>query len=524
MNRKDRREGKRPISKVYEGDDMEEHLALEARNIVKCFGPNRVLKEMNFQLRKGEIHALLGINGAGKSTLIKIISGAYKQDSGQVFVDGKDMGILTPTKAMENGISTIYQETSLFPELSIAENLVVGRRIHRNKTKNSGLLDWKATDQNAKDTLKRMGVDLPLHEKAGNIGRANMQLVEIARSLAANARILIMDEPTASLSQKETDTLFNIIRSLKGKGTSIIYISHRMEEIFQIADRITVLRDGQSVGTKDTKDATVEWVTQAMLGKETNKEHKFGGHSRQEVLLDVKNLGDGRKLKNINLTVHKGEIVCLGGLVGSGRTETIRAIVGIDNYSEGSVLFKGRKLKKGDFSSSIREGIGMIPEDRAKEGLILNMTAYDNFVMAALPQTSRKGIRNFKVETESVSKMTKELQLNPPNPNQMSRSFSGGNQQKVVIGKWLAVHPDLLVLDEPTAGVDVGAKFEIYKLIDQLASDGKGILVVSSDMEEVQTLADKIYIMRNGSIVVELDKGEEQSKILGYSLGGKEDV
>ena len=496
---------------------MTEALALEAWKIVKSFGSNRVLKEMDFQLKKGEVHALLGINGAGKSTLIKIISGAHRQDSGQIFVDGQDMGKLTPTKAIESGIATIYQETSLFPELSVAENLSVGHRVRKGRT-----LDWNGTVEKAQKVFENMGISIDPYVKVGSIGKANMQLVEIARSLSTDAKILIMDEPTSALSRKETINLFEIIRRLKEQGTSIIYISHRMEEIFEIADRLTVLRDGKSVGTKDVKDAEVGWITSAMLGRESESNQKLGGHSQEEVLLDVKGLGDGKQLHDISFTVHRGEIVALGGLVGAGRSETAKAILGLDSYKEGEVLFKGKPLKKNDFAQAIRSGIGLIPEDRAKEGLVLDMSAYDNFVMAALPQISSSiGVRNLPQEKKKVKDLADSLILNPNRPEKPSRSFSGGNQQKVVIGKWLATNPDLLVLDEPTCGVDVGAKFEIYKLIDQLAQEGKGILVISSDLTELEILADKTLIMRDGTIVFELDEKADKNEMLKYSIGGE---
>ena len=496
---------------------MSGELALEARKIIKNFGTNQVLKEMDFQLRKGEVHALLGINGAGKSTLIKIISGAYRQDSGQIFVDGKDMGKLTPTKAIESGIATIYQETSLFPELSVAENLSVGHRVRKGKT-----LDWKGTVEKARTVFNNMGISIDPYARVGSIGKANMQLVEIARSLSTDAKILIMDEPTSALSRKETDNLFEIIRRLKAQGTSIIYISHRMEEIFEIADRLTVLRDGKAVGTKDVRDAGVGWITSAMLGRASEAALKMGGHGTDEVLLEVKGLGDGGLLHDISFTVHRGEIVALGGLVGAGRSETAKAVLGLDRYTEGEVFFKGKPLKKNDFAGAIRSGIGMIPEDRAKEGLVLDMTAYDNFIMAALPQiSSSAGVRNLPEENRKVKELADSLMLNPNRPDKSSRSFSGGNQQKVVIGKWLATNPELLVLDEPTCGVDVGAKFEIYKLIDQLAKEGKGILVISSDLTEVEILADKTLIMRSGTIVCELDSRADQNEMLKYSIGGE---
>ncbi len=497
---------------------MDGALALETVGIYKSFGSNCVLKNMNFSLRKGEVHALLGINGAGKSTLIKIVSGAYTQDKGIVLVNGKDMGKMSPCKAMEHGIATIYQETSLYPKLSVAENLVVGRRV-----KKGVWLDWKKTEQSAKEVFDRMGIELDLHETIENIGKANAQLVEIARSLAVDASILIMDEPTSSLSRKETDKLFEIIHRLKAQGTSIIYISHRMEEIFQVADRLTVLRDGKAVGTKDVKDAQVSWITHAMLGKETENNHQLGGHCTGEPILEVQHLNSGDMLHDINIRVHRGEIVALAGLVGSGRTEAARAIIGIDQYDGGNVLFKQKPLKKHDFKNAIKSGIGLIPEDRAKQGLVLDMTAHANIVMSAMPEICHcLGIRNVKKETCTVANLAQSLLLNPNSPETVASAFSGGNQQKLVLGKWLATEPELLILDEPTCGVDVGSKFEIYKLIDQLAAEGKGILIISSDLTDIEILADSIYVMRSGSIVKRLEKGATKDEMLTYAISGGE--
>lgn len=495
---------------------MSERIALETKDIVKSFGTNRVLKEMNFSLKSGEVHALLGINGAGKSTLIKIISGAYRPDGGQVFIEGKEVRNMTPQKAMVAGIATIYQETSLYPKLSVIENLFVGRRI-----KKAGVLDWKAMERRASDVFSHMGIRMDLYEKVENLSKASMQLVEIARSLAADAKILIMDEPTASLSRDETTKLFEIVRKLKSEGTAIIYISHRMEEIFEIADRLTVLRDGVEVGTKNIKDTTVSWVTQAMLGKETDSDLKLGGHAVDEMLLEVKNLSVGTAVRNVNFYVRKGEIIGIAGLVGSGRTETARAVLGLDKYDGGEILLRGRPLKRHDFQYSIQQGIGFVPEDRARQGLILDMKAYYNFVMAALPAISGAlGIRRKKAEKEKVAALSDTLLLNPNNPDNSASSFSGGNQQKIVLGKWIATDPDVLILDEPTCGVDVSAKFEIYKLIDRLANAGKGIIVISSDLTDIEILADRIYVMRTGEMVAEVERGIDKETLLAHEIGG----
>lgn len=495
----------------------EQSLALNTKDIYKSFGGNHVLKGIDFELYEGEVQALLGINGAGKSTLIKIISGALSQDKGEVFIGGLSGKNLTPSKAQALGIATIYQETSLYPKLSVLENLFVGKRL-----KKRGELDWKGMEQTAKEIFKRLGVEINLYEKMENLGKAVAQLTEIAKALTFNAKILIMDEPTSSLSRQETDRLFDIVRKLKAEGTSVIYISHRMEEIFQITDRVTIMRDGKLIGTKKTQEAATEWITTSMLGKEINNSLKKKERPVGEILLDVQGLSSGRVFRNISFQVHRGEIVVLAGLVGAGRTEVMRAIWGIDAFESGKIFFKGKPVKKHTWDI-IRQGIVMVPEDRGRQGFIKEVSAAENMVMAALPEISRMGIRSRKKEKECVDAQVKGLVLNPPTARLDGGDYSGGNQQKIVIGKWLNTHPELLILDEPTCGVDVGAKMEIYKLLISLAEEGKGILIVSSDIEETEMIADRIVIMRQGMIAGELSREADKNAILGLALAGKEE-
>lgn len=495
----------------------EQSFALRTEDVYKSFGGNHVLKGIDFELYEGEVQALLGINGAGKSTLIKIISGALSQDKGEVVIGGQTTKNLTPSKAQALGIATIYQETSLYPKLSVLENLFVGKRIKKH-----GQLDWKGMEQAAREVFQRLGVEMNPYEKMENLGKASAQLVEIAKALTINAKILIMDEPTSSLSKQETERLFEIVRKLKGEGTSIIYISHRMEEIFQITDRVTVMRDGKIIGTKKTKEATTEWITRSMLGKEVNDSLDKQGREIGGVLLDVQNLSSGNLFCNISFQVHKGEIVVVSGLVGAGRTEVMRAIFGIDSYDSGNIIFKGEPVKRHTWDV-IRQGIVMVPEDRGRQGLVKEISAAENMVMAALPEISKKGIRNREKERQYVEEQVEGLLLNPPSAKLDGGSYSGGNQQKIVIGKWLNTHPELLILDEPTCGVDVGAKMEIYKLIVRLAEEGKGILIVSSDIEETEMIADRIVIMRQGMIAGELSGEADKNAILGLALAGKEE-
>lgn len=495
----------------------EEKYVLKTKDIYKSFGGNHVLKGIDFEVEKGEVQALLGINGAGKSTLIKIISGALAQDKGEVTIGGQVTKNLTPAKAQALGVATIYQETSLYPQLSVLENLFVGKRLKKH-----GQLDWKEMERVARRTFERLGVSIDPYEKLENLGKATAQLVEIAKALSIDAKILIMDEPTSSLSKQETEKLFAIVRKLKSEGTSIIYISHRMEEIFQITDRVTVMRDGKIIGTKLTTDATTEWVTKGMLGKEADNLLEKKKREKGEVLLDVKNLSSGPYFRNINLQVRRGEIVVLSGLVGAGRTEVMRAVFGIDGYDSGEIRFKDEPVRKKTWDV-IKQGIAMVPEDRGRQGLVKEMSAAENMVMPALPALSAAGFRSSSKEKEKVQAQVDGLLLNPPSAKLDGGSYSGGNQQKIVIGKWLNTNPDLLILDEPTCGVDVGAKMEIYKLIEQLAEDGKGILVVSSDIEETKMIADRIVIMRQGVIAGELSNEADKEEILGLALAGKEE-
>lgn len=494
----------------------EQEFVLKTKDIYKSFGGNHVLKGIDFEVEKGEVQALLGINGAGKSTLIKIISGALAQDKGEVNIGGQITKNLTPAKAQALGVATIYQETSLYPQLSVLENLFVGKRLKKH-----GQLDWKEMENVARRTFERLGVEIDPYEKLENVGKATAQLVEIAKALTIDAKILIMDEPTSSLSKQETEKLFEIVRKLKKEGTSIIYISHRMEEIFQITDRVTVMRDGIIIGTKLTSDATTEWVTKGMLGKEADYVLEKKLKEKGEVLLDVKNLSAEPFFRNVSLQVRRGEIVVLSGLVGAGRTEVMRAVFGIDGYDSGEIIFKGEPVKKKTWDV-IKQGIAMVPEDRGRQGLVKEMSAAENMVMSALPALSSVGFRNSSREKERVAAQVEGLLLNPPSAKLDGGSYSGGNQQKIVIGKWLNTNPDLLILDEPTCGVDVGAKMEIYKLIEKLAEDGKGILVVSSDIEETKMIADRIIIMRQGFIAGELSNEADKEEILGLALAGKE--
>lgn len=493
--------------------ESKDDILLQAFGIRKSFGANDVLKGVDFTLRKGEVHAMLGENGAGKSTFIKMLSGAQTPDAGRIAVDGKSFAGLTPSKSFELGIATIYQETSLYPDLSVAENLFVGRRLKRY-----GFLNWKEMVNQANGIFEKLGVSISPVAKLRDFGKATAQLVEIARALLSDARILIMDEPTASLSASETDSLFRVIEKLKAGGTSIVYISHRLDEVFRISDRILILRDGVVAADVPTGEVDHGWIVETMIGRHVEQLYPRHFQKSGAPLLEVSHLTRRKAYSDVSFTVHGGEIVAMAGLVGSGRTEVVRAIFGIDHYDSGTVTIAGEPVKRQPWNV-IRQGIGMVPEDRGRQGIILDMTAAANFTLASLRSLSQAGVRNFRKEKELVRQLSEELNLHPNSPELASRSFSGGNQQKIVVGKWLATGPRLLILDEPTCGVDVGARFEVYKIIDELVQRGMAILIISSDFPEIEHMADRIYVMRKGEIVTELARGSSQTNILKEAVG-----
>jgi ABC-type sugar transport system ATPase subunit len=495
------------------GEEEKKDILLQTFDIKKSFGTNDVLKGINFALKKGEVHAMLGQNGAGKSTFIKMLSGALLPDSGSIFVEGKKFCGLTPSQSFELGIATIYQETSLYPDLSVAENLFVGKRKKRH-----GFLDWKTMVSEANEIFGKLGVEISPYAKLREFGKATAQLVEIARALLSNAKILIMDEPTASLSASETENLFAVIEKLKAEETSIIYISHRLDEVFRISDRMLILRDGVVAADVSTAQVDHGWVVETMIGRHVEQLYPTGSRKQGEVLLEVSHLTHSKAYRDVSFTVNRGEIVALAGLVGSGRTEVARAIFGIDRYDSGTIRIAGEEVKHQPWDV-INQGIGMVPEDRGRQGLVLDMTAADNFIAASLERISHASLRNFKKENSLVRRLSEDMTLRPNNTGLPAKSYSGGNQQKVVIGKWLATNPRLLILDEPTCGVDVGARYEVYKIMEELVCKGMAILIISSDFPEIEHIADRIYVMRKGEITKELPHGSGQELILKETVG-----
>jgi rhamnose transport system ATP-binding protein len=488
----------------------EDALMLRLEAIQKRFGGIHALRGVSFDLHAGEVHALVGENGAGKSTLIKILSGAYRPDEGQIVLDGKAVQFTSPRQAQRLGIATIYQETSLYPDLSVLENLYMG-----HQPKRLGRIYWSAMRKGAEELFERLGLDLPLRARLGDLGKARAQLVEIAKALLQNARILILDEPTAALTTKDADALLEVVRGLRTQGIGMIYISHRLEELFTVADRFTVLRDGEVVGHAPRESATQDWLIATMVGRkpETLYPRKIRGQGKP--LLEVRGLSNN-VLNDVSFTVHEGEIVGMAGLVGSGRTEIARAIFGIDRLESGTVLLENKPLANTP-RGAIEQGVAMLPEDRGRQGLILPFSIGRNL---SLPLQRLGRFLDSSSEETLAGEYIRKLDIRPPQSRLAASALSGGNQQKIVIGKWLATKPKVLILDEPTQGVDVGAKAEIHRVIDELVQQGMGILMISSELLEILGMADRILVMQRGRIAGELPRGVSQEDVMRLAVAG----
>jgi rhamnose transport system ATP-binding protein len=487
-------------------------LILELRGIEKRFGGVHALRQVSFDLRPGEVHALVGENGAGKSTLIKVLAGAHRPDAGSILLDGKPVTFASPRIAQSAGIATIYQETSLYPDLSVLENLFMG---HQPTT--FGALNWSQMQKAAQQLFERLDLELPLRARLGDLGKARAQLVEIAKALLQDARILILDEPTAALTTKDADALLETLRGLRERGVAMIYISHRLEEVTTIADRVTVIRDGEVVGHAPRGEATQDWMISRMVGRTMDTLYPRHVRPAGEPLLEVRHLSRQGVLEDINLTVHEGEVVGLAGLVGSGRTELARAIFGIDPYDKGSITVQGQPVPRHPRGAA-QQGVAMIPEDRGRQGLVLPFSIRENLSLTVLDFGR---LLNPKRENALAREFIEKLDIRPAIATLAASALSGGNQQKIVIGKWLATKPKLLILDEPTQGVDVGAKAEIHRVIDALVQEGLGILLISSELLEVLGMADRILVMHRGRIAGELPRGTNQEDVMRLAVGFK---
>ncbi len=484
---------------------------LRMEGISKEFPGVLALNNVQLEVLPGEIMGLLGENGAGKSTLMKILSGVYKKDTGRILLEGHDIEVRNPHQAQMLGITIIYQELNLMPNLTVAENVFIGREPNR-----FSLIKWQQLNEQTHALISHLGIQLSPTTRVANLSVAEQQMVEIARALSVKARVIIMDEPTSALTKNEVQHLFTTIRDLKAQGLGIIFISHRMEEVFEICDRITVLRDGEYVGTVQATESSPDEIIRMMVGRAVSEYFGQGQGSGGDIVLDVRNLSrvgtredpDKKVLKNISFQVRQGEIVGLAGLVGAGRTELARSVFGVDPRNSGEIAIDGKPVQINAPRDAIQLGIGMVPEDRKLQALFLAMSVEENASMASLDRVSRFGFVQRHKQRASVREYVDDLSIRLARYEQKVLDLSGGNQQKVVIARWLALKPKILIMDEPTRGIDVGAKAEVHSLMRQLAQRGVAVLMISSELPEVLAMSDRVLVMHEGELVGELARDQ----------------
>jgi rhamnose transport system ATP-binding protein len=489
---------------------MNEHI-LELKKISKSFSGVEVLHEVSFSLKPGEIHALLGENGAGKSTLVKIITGFHQPDSGEIYLDGDRVYFGDTRESRQAGIAAIYQELSLFPDLDVAENIFIGR----HPLKAGGQIDWRKLYSEAGKLLDSLGINLDLKQKARNISIAQQQIVEIARAISINARILIMDEPTSSLTLNEVADLFRLVRSLRDKGTAIIFISHRLEELFELVDRVTILRDGYFVNSCLMKDVSRDDLIRMMVGRTISEQFPKQSVCAGEVILKLDHLSREGTFNDVSFELRCGEILGMAGLVGAGRTNVARAIFGVEPATEGSIQIEGQEVVIASPQKAIELGLAFVPEDRQRYGLISPMQITANISLPMLDKFSKFGWLQNKNERKATYAAARQMEVRANSISQLARELSGGNQQKVVLAKWLSTNPRILILDEPTRGIDVGTKAAVHALMSKLASEGMAILMISSELPEILGMSDRILVMREGHVTGHFLRNEAtQEKIL----------
>jgi rhamnose transport system ATP-binding protein len=489
---------------------------LQLTSVTKSFGAVRALKGVSFDLLAGEVHALLGENGAGKSTLIKVITGAHQPDGGTIEVGGERVAQLTPSSAHKLGIACIYQQPALFPDLTVAEN--IGLRLER--VKSFARVAWDSRREQAEKLLQRIGAEISPEAEVRSLSMPEQQLVEIACALGAGARIVIMDEPTASLTQKEQHLLFAVVKDLRASGVGVIYISHRLEEIFALADRVTVLRDGESVGTNKVSDINEAGMIKLMVGREVSAIYPPSESAPGEIVLALKNLSCAAGgVSDVSLEVCAGEILGLAGLVGAGRTELARVLFGITPADSGEIILNGERVRISSPQEAVAHGIAYVPEDRRRHGVILEMPIAHNMTMAIHRRIFPGTWLRFGAEKSLAEDFIRSLGIKAYGPDAPGGSLSGGNQQKVSLARWLATKPKLLILDEPTQGVDVGAKSEIHKIIRTLAKEGLAVLMISSDLPEILGMSDRIAVMREGTIAAMLPGKSDAHQVMAAALG-----
>ena len=495
----------------------EPKLLLRMEGIYKSFPGVQALSDAKFDLRYGEVHALVGENGAGKSTLMKILGGIYNKDAGRVILEEQEVEITSPAMAQHLGISIIHQELNLMPHLTVGQNIFIGRE---PRTKIPFVVDDKSTNEKAIRLFEMLNLRLDPNTKVADLTVAKQQMVEIAKALSFNAKILVMDEPTAALTDAEIEELFTIIRQLRDKGVGVVHISHRLEELKLISDRVTVMRDGKYVNTLNTSDAKIDQIISLMVGRTIfESAPELPENPNQEVVLEVRNLNRGKVLRDISFSLKRGEILGFAGLIGAGRTEVARAIFGADTHESGEILIKGKRVHIKSPGDAVKHGIGYLSEDRKRYGLALAMDVKENVALAAMKKFLRMfGWMDSKKTVARGREMISALNIKTPSLDQKVKFLSGGNQQKVVIGKWLTADTDILIFDEPTRGIDVGAKSEIYKLLNDLAHQGKAIIMISSELPEILRMSHRVVVMCEGRVTGVLNAGEAtQESIMKYA-------
>lgn len=492
-------------------------LLLRMQNIVKSFPGVRALDGVSFDLKCGEVHVLIGENGAGKSTLMKVLSGAYQHDEGEIHIAGKRTDIRNPRQGEKLGVSIIYQEFNLVPYLTVAENIFLRRE--PVKGKGIKIVDWNQMFDAAHAILKRLGSVIKPRTLVKDLSVGEQQIVEIAKALSLNAQIIVMDEPTAALDSNEIDRLFAIVKQLRKEGTGIIYISHRMDEVFKIGDRVTVLRDGQTVGTFPISDTKPDMLVELMAKRKISNRYPWEKREIGERLLFVHGLTHGRSFRNVSFTLHRGEIIALAGLSGSGNSEVLRAIFGAHPIDTGVVEIRGKKVELRSPREAIANGISLLPADRKREGLFLGLDVPKNITIASLFRFIRHGVLRLGFENETAMDYQKKFDIRMPSLDTEVMYLSGGNQQKVMLAKWLCCEVDIILFDEPTRGIDVGTKFKIHRVMVDLAREGKGILMISPELPEILGMSDRILVMRRGEIVAELSREDAtQENVLKHMI------
>ena len=491
---------------------------LSMRGIHKSFDGTQALRGVDFSAERGEVHAIVGENGAGKSTLMKVLAGALPRDSGEILLDGVAADARTPLAAHRLGIRAVYQEFSLVPHLSVAENILLGQM---PAARLPGSVDWAKAYRRAEEILASIGfVGIDVRKVVRRMSVSHQQMVEIAKAVAVRPRILILDEPSAVLSQEELDRLFALVRQLKQEGTLILYISHRLDEVYEIAERITVLKDGQLVGTVRPKEADQNQLIKMMVGRSLGEVFPSRHPPMDEIALEVTDLTRAGSFSDISFALHRGEVLGMSGLVGSGRTQVARCIFGAEPFDSGAIRLGGKPIRPRSPHDAVREGIALLTEDRKRDGLVMHCTIRDNVSMASYEKLSRWGVINRRAQEATVQQKVRELDIRPPLIDRLARQLSGGNQQKLVLAKWLMTQARVLILDEPTRGVDVATKVEIYQLISDLAADGIGILLISSELPEILGLSDRALVMREGRVVGEFTRAQASEESLLAAAAG----